>query len=507
MKKLFKFLFISLILLTLILSTLVYIGNVPLPQVSETPLTEKEIKKSSQFFPKEKWGIHHVFLEGTDFERGQQYGYWTKDFLFKQESALLKKINQVIPYSALRYGLFFFSMGWFYGLDQYYEKNWQEEMYGVSLYGSKVNLYFATPYTRQLAYHGIHDMGQMMIDHGLVLGACTQIAMPVDDGWLIGRNFDFEAGPVFDLDKVLKWVFPEKGQAFVSIIFSGMVGVISGINESGVYIAMNAAGSDDFARLGTPATLVLLKALQNASSAKTAVEILQETQSLITDIFVVVDGGPEVYVVEKTPERSEVLSYKKATVITNHLQHPNWSEDKTNQNRKANNTTLARQKRGESLLGQLQENPTPQEMVDLLRDKVIVEGRPVFSHRSSIDAMIASHSLVYDSAKSQLYVSQGPSLSQPYFGYDLKESFEQKRPVPIGEIPADPDTLGINFYKLKDHLNQIEKSRKLAQAKDCDKADSILKSIDHEPFNNHYQLSWARAEISLCRGQTPKAHE
>ncbi len=122
----------------------------------------------------------------------------------KQEDALVGKLSELIPNKIAQYGLFLFSMGWFYGLDDYFEQDWLDEMYGVSFYGSKKNLFFATPYTRQLAYHGIHDMGQMMIDQGLVMGACTQAAKPLKNGWIIGRNFAALFHTFFDEDKVLK---------------------------------------------------------------------------------------------------------------------------------------------------------------------------------------------------------------------------------------------------------------------------------------------------------------
>ena len=128
-------------------------------------------------------------MSGDDFARGQQYSFWTKELLFKQERALINKLNEVIPSFITQQALFLFSMGWFWGLDDYLQKSWLDEMHGVSLHGSKENLFFSTPFTRQIAYHGIHDMGQMMIDQGLVLGACTQVALKKEKGWIIGRNF------------------------------------------------------------------------------------------------------------------------------------------------------------------------------------------------------------------------------------------------------------------------------------------------------------------------------
>ncbi len=500
-KVFFSFLFILLISPFI----LVQIGNVSPPEIKERPFTEEEIKQTSTFFPKEKWGVHQLFLVGNSFQRGQQYGYWTHDFLLEQEQALIEKLNEVMPNKFFQYGLFLFSMGWFQGLDSYFEKPWLNEMYGVSLHGSKQNRFFASPYTRQIAYHGIHDMGQMMIDHGLVMGACTQIARPIEKGWLIGRNFDFEGGRVFDEDKILKWVFPEQGHAFVSVIFSGMVGVISGVNEQGVYVAINAAGSEDFTRLGTPTSLLALKALQFSKTAAEAIQILEKAHPLITDIFVIADRGPRLFIVEKTPERTRVIEKKTDTVVTNHLQHPDFSSDKTNQKRISNNTTLRRFQKAKELL------PSAQSELDLLkilRDKFTFNDNIVFGHRNSIDALIASHSLVYNSAAQRLYIAKGPSLSQEFVGVDLQASFKQRQPIMLPSLPADSDFEGKDFYRLKKSLKELKDLRGQAKRGHCQKAEQNFVLLKTPKFmENHYFYHWTKGQIALCFGQSLAAKD
>lgn len=500
---------ISLVILSVLILlpfVLVYLGNVSPPVVEQDRLTKQQIEETSHFYPKSDVGVHQVFLTGNDYERGQQYGYWTKDFLLKQEDALIRKLNEVIPYKSLQYGLFFFSMGWFYGLDDYYKKEFIQEMYGVSHYGSKENLYFASPFTRQLAYHGIHDMGQMMIDHGLVLGACTQAATPYQGGgWLIGRNFDFEAGKVFDEDKVLKWVFPDEGVPFVSVIFSGMVGVITGINQKGVYIAINAAGSDDRVRLGTPATLVVLEALQHSHSAKEAVEIIRKAKPLISDIYVVVDRSEKLYVVEKSPDKTRVLAQENPNVVTNHLRHPDWKDDEINTHRMNSNTTMARYDRALEILPDVK---SPLDMSRLLRDKYKVNGQIAWGHRASIDALIASHSVIYDSKMNHLYVSRGPSLSQEYVGIDLEKSFQNKKPVSIESLPVDPDFSDMPpFESVKLQIQNLIDSQELAEDGKCHLSEEKLQAADKEFFSSHFYLSWARAQLSHCRGNIQEARQ
>ncbi len=498
-----KALLVILVLLILTPFILIQIGNVEPPLVTEKPLSVSDIKNSSSFYDKEESGVHQVFLKGNAFQRGQQFGYWTHDLLLRQEMALIEKLDEVIPYKFLQYGLFLFSMGWFQGIEDFYQSDWLHEMYGVSLHGSKKNRFFATPFTRQLAYHGIHDMGQMMIDRGLVMGACTQVARPLENGWLIGRNFDFEAGRVFDEDKVLKWVFPKQGQAFVSVIFSGMVGVISGINSAGVYVAINAAGSEDFTRIGTPTTLLALKAIQNATTAQEAIDIIRQGQPLITDIFVVADKKQKLYIVEKTPERTRVLERSTPTVVTNHLQHLDFADDTANKNRMANNTTLARFNRATE---RLEKSVSKEDFLNLLRDKVTFQGKPVFGHRASIDALIASHAIIYNSQEQTLYVAQGPSLSQSFIGIDLTASFKKQEPVFIPSLPPDPELEGFDFYGLKNGIRKLHQIRKQATKGRCQQAKTQWTKLQRpEILQRHYAYYWTEASIALCFGHKIKA--
>jgi len=103
----------------------------------------------------------------------------------------------------------------------------------------------ANPYTRKIYYHAIHDLGQALVDSPLL--ACTGfMAGPqatADGHWIMGRNFDSEVGVTMDRDKVIRIHQPEGGIPYISVAFAGMIGAVSGVNEAGIGIAINAAGS------------------------------------------------------------------------------------------------------------------------------------------------------------------------------------------------------------------------------------------------------------------------
>ncbi len=274
MKMLKTIFLISLALLTWSVS-IFHIGVLRIPS---PPLTfsSTELVSSSHstqnspghFYDKEKFGLNHIFLIGDPYYRGLQFGQITKKLMLVHEAQLIDLFNKMLPSTLLQRLVVLSLIRWFNGIEYYLDSEHLLEIKGVAQSSDPRFNYLVDPFTRQLAYHGIHEIGQMVIDSPQAFRGCTLVGIPFHNSWILGRNFDFEAGRNFDLEKVVKWVNPSQGYRFVSIGWSGMVGVVSGVNEHGVYISINAAGSNDFVRYGNLSTLVILKALQYASSAQ-----------------------------------------------------------------------------------------------------------------------------------------------------------------------------------------------------------------------------------------------
>ena len=58
------------------------------------------------------------------------------------------------------------------------------------------------------------------------------------------RNFDFYVGDAFCRDKIIAFYRPSQGFKFMMITFGGMTGVLSGMNDQGLTVTINAAKSD-----------------------------------------------------------------------------------------------------------------------------------------------------------------------------------------------------------------------------------------------------------------------
>jgi predicted choloylglycine hydrolase len=410
-------------------------------------------------------------------------GLHTAQLLYRQEKELTTQLFGMIPSKVLRAVLELFTIRWFWGIDPYFEPWMTREMLGVSKFTSHEFDYLADRFTRQIAYHGLHEVGQMMVDQQTEDMGCTVVALANRGSWVIGRNFDFEAGRIFDSEKIMKWVFPEKGYAFVSTIWAGMVGAVTGVNEKGVYISLNAAGSREMRRYGTPSTLVLLKALQFSKTAEEAVQIIQNETMFITDIFVVADRhSSQLYRIEKSPRHTEVIPLSESAVVTNHLLSPHWREDKINLFRKSELTSEARAARGEKLVLALKSRKFTDSkkiergILEILRDKgESPKGRsPSLGNRRAIDAQIATHSVIFNAAENLLFVSQGPGVSGPFQGFDLSASFKTGTPVPVRKLARDPLVSDEVFQEVRAAAKTISQVHRAIVKHDCVQAGQML---------------------------------
>jgi len=501
-----------ILLLTLTWALRVYhIGVIPKPEGVGNPG-----KKNTIWISKEEMGIHQVVLEGSAYERGVNFGRVTQELLRRQENILTeflgKKVNGFLSKQLFLLG----NIRWFWGIEKYLEDSMLQEMYGISLAASTEFNSWSDRFTRQVAYHGLHEVGQMMIDRGSQNRnwGCTVFAVPVQRTWMIGRNFDFEASRIFDEEKIMKWVFPDDGYPFVSVIWAGMVGVVTGVNAKGIYISINAAGSEDFRRHGTPSTLVLLKALQYAATAHEALEIIRNESMFITDIFVVVDSEKGLaYRVEKSPKKTVVLTVEGPEAITNHLVGKEWDKDQVNLSRMKRLTTIPRFERAMVLLSKLSTEDRADssamagKMLGFLRDKSDAEGRSLhLGNRKAIDSLIATHAVIWDGASHILYVSQGPSLVGPFIGFDVRRSFEEKRPIRVGFLPQDPSVDRTQYNELKRNLKFIEMAESTLRRAQCEQGKKFLEAVAPKPFR-HYRYFQVLGQYEACRGKREAAKE
>lgn len=501
LRRILAFLFLSLLTLVTWCVLILHIADLqPLKRFN----TDIKVSDYGTWIDKKDMGINQMILKGPAFERGYAAGQLTKEIMKAEEDDLIAKFRKFVTSRWAQLALTVVGTRWFWGIEEYFRPEHLEEMYGTSFSAAKEYNELLPPYPRQIALHGLHEVGQMMVDQDKADFGCTVLAYPFRKHWVLGRNFDFEGGKHFDEDKIMKWVFPSEGYAYLSVVWAGMVGAVTGVNEHGVYISLNAAGSNDYVRYGTPTTLVLLQALQESKNAEEAVEIIRKAQSFITDIFVVTDRSGKLFRIEKSPKSIEVAEIKEPLVIANHLVSDRWANDSVNLFRKSELTSHYRYDSGKRILGEIQ---SPQEEHELaikilfgLRDKHDSDGSKLhIGNRRAIDALIASHAVIYDGLSEKIYVSQGPALTGKFLGFDLKKSFAEKRPIHADDLPADPEVTPEVYSRTLTAHQLAAEARQLIKKKKCEEAAALLGAIP-PAYRESHNVQEALGDDAKCMG-------
>ena len=386
-------------------------------------------------------GQRVFYAKGDAFTLGYCNSHLLGDVMVRQEAELQATLDRFLPFGPLQRAVLRTVTYVYRHLPEYLSSAITDEIHGYARgYAADPGSNMAPAFSRILYYHAIHDISQAMVDNPIL--ACSAFAgsgaATADGHTLLGRVFDFEGGRVFDEDKVVLFYEPDYGLPFVSVLWAGMAGAVSGMNAAGIAAVLNAAASDDGAVRGTPTTVVLREILQYATSVDDAISLLRRRRVFVTDILTLADGKTgEVAVVELTPERVVVRERSDLVVATNHLLGAAFSEDEENAGRVRHGTTQSRLTRLEELVSGARGALSPALAQEILRDRKRPGGEPAgLGHRGTIDALIAAHAVIFDATALRIWVSRAPHTLGEFVAYDLREVLGGEL-RDHGALPAD----------------------------------------------------------------------
>ncbi|UCG27756.1 MAG: choloylglycine hydrolase [Bacteroidales bacterium] len=423
---------ILILLGSLILTMVVELPNPSVPDLSPTRLEKERI--SDEYFSigrnwlkKSRQGLYELYVEGEPFERGVITGKLTRELIHQQEEYFIGQIRELIPSDIyLRFLKYFIS--WFNRkLDKYIGMEYLLEIYGISLSASDDFNYIAKPYQRILNYHAAHDIGHALQDFRLV--GCTSFALwdsKSEDSTLIhGRNFDFYMGDDFAKNKIISFIRPDSGFNFMIVTWGGMIGAVSGMNDQGLSITINAAKSSVPTVAKTPITLLTREILQYAGTIEEAFEIAGNREIFVSESIMVSSAKDnQTAIIEKTPE--EYVLYGSDTnfiVCTNHFQSDYFISDTVNRQNIQESSSLYRLLRVKELLKR-NKTVSVQGMVNILRDRKGMEDRDIgLGNEKAINQLIAHHSIVFKPKEKQFWISTNPYQLGEYISYDLDDIF------------------------------------------------------------------------------------
>ena len=155
--------------------------------------------------------------------------------------------------------------------------------------------------------------------------ACSTITLPADaspDGVArFGRNLDFPSFDVADKATVVFVQRPGDGRnAFATVGWPGMIGVLSGMNEHGLALANMEVDRERRLPTAMPYTLLYRTVLERCKTVNEAIELLQKTPRQTANSLMLMDATGDRAVVEITPENISVrrATSNQALISTNH---------------------------------------------------------------------------------------------------------------------------------------------------------------------------------------------
>ena len=435
-RRLIRFLGAFILIKAILFGLFLWRIKVPVPafESNKTVQSYKRIQVGPNHFTvnncwlkKNRYGIWEMYLEGSPYERGLIYGILSKELMEKQEIYFVNQIKEMIP------GRFFLQIlkgfvGWFNrDIYKYIPLENQQEIYGVSQSFSDQFNYIGPKYYRILNYHAAHDIGHALTDLNMV--GCTSFAvsnaLSKDSSLLIGRNFDFYMGDAFAEDKLIIFMNPDKGYKFASYAWAGLTGVVSGMNEKGITVTLNASKSDIPYAAKEPISILAREILQYAGTIEEARTIAKRSETFVSESLLIGSAHDnKAVIIEKSPQKMDVFtSGTDALVCANHYQGDSFVKDSVNINNIKDSDSQYRYDR----MKELMQKSFPIDVTaaaGILRNKEGLKDKFIgYGNSKSLNQLIAHHGILFKPSQKKIWISTPPYQLGEFIGYDLNDVF------------------------------------------------------------------------------------
>lgn len=428
----------SLLVVLLILSVYIYYSSdVEPPEVTVDQHIANEQRthvegslytiEDTNWIRKNEYGLYEMYVSGKPYELGLKNGKLSQDLIIAQEIAFTDQIKQMIPSADylkfLKYMIGFINRD----LPENVTEEYKQEIYGVSQAAADSFQWIGDNYDRILNYHSAHDVGHAL--QNMMLVGCTSFGAwddkTTDGSLLIGRNFDFWVGDKFAENKMVAFYAPDAGHKFVFVTWGGFTGVVSGMNDKGLTVTINAAKSDIPFKSATPVSLVAREVLQYAGNIDEAVAIAKKRKMFVSESFLVGSAKDhKAVIIEKTPKELSVYDPNDDNIrCTNHYQSKVFEHQEKNEEQMARSASVYRYNRLDQLMN-TSYPLTPQKAADILRDRKGVDGTNIGEgNEKAINQLIAHHSVIFQPDSLRMWVSSNPWQLGAYVCYDLNKVF------------------------------------------------------------------------------------
>lgn len=489
--------FAALLLILFIYLLCVAIDYPPKPKDTSSELLQR-VEVSPGFYTiknnwlrKSKSGLYEMYIEGEPYERGVIAGKLTKELVVKQEDYFVAQIAKLVPSKFYQYFLKYF-VAWFNrNLDKNVTEEDKEEIYGISKSASDEYKYIGSNYQRLLNYHGAHDIGHAL--QGMALVGCTSFGTwgtaSADSTMIIGRNFDFYVSDDFAVDKIVAFYSPSQGNKFMTVTWGGFIGAVSGMNNKGLSVTINAAKSKLPTGAATPVSLVAREILQYAKNISEAIAIAKKRKMFVSESFLVGSAyDKKAVVIEKTPNSIDVYDPNTNFIeCANHFQGKDLVNTKENIEQMNNSASFYRYKHLTELMNSNGPN-TVQKTISILRDTRGINNADIgIGNEKALNQFVAHHSIVFEPQKLKVWVSTAPWQLGQFVCYDLNKVFALSGMKEDHEIIDSAETVAADTFLLTQTYKNFVRYRNIKQRIDNGEtvnADSLV--IDNPNYYNAY---------------------
>lgn len=439
----------------LLLPIILHFGIVLATRMSPPPLAsapagevvvDGDIRRFGPGYAHKRGKVLEVRLAGAPEQIGHQHSKLLYDEMVQSEQQLYTTLEKLVPFAPARWLIFDVARLIHRGADHTMSRERLAEIAAQARAFSPDPFegYFPT-YQRLVYLNSLYDIA-LGFEHSPMMGCSSFVATGSATRGahtILARNFDFEVGPVYDEGKVVFLVQEDGKIPFASVAWPGLIGVLSGMNARGLGVVVHGGRARDTTAEGEPVVHTTRALLAEASTVDEAISMLEKRSPMVSHLLLLVDATGASAVIERAP--GVPLFVRRADgdllPVTNHFEGP-LAADPKNLSVRQNTSTLPRRERLDELLAGGEPIDTKR-AIDILRDKRGVGGVELpLGHRSTLDAVIATHAVVMDATDRVLWVSEGPHLMGRFIGFDLKVLLDPAYDpandnAPILELPAD----------------------------------------------------------------------
>ena len=395
---------------------------------SRIEINDTLIFKGNNSLRKNQYGQWELIAEGNPLDLGNSIGVLSQELMKKQQEIFFSKVEEIVPSKFKQYLLRKFLAWYNREIYLHIKEEYKVEIYGLSRYSTDKYDYIANKYLRELYLHSAHDIGHALQDLALV--GCSSFAVwgnnTIDGDLLIARNFDFYAGDAFAEEKIISFIQPEKGYKFMSVSWAGMIGVMSGMNEKGLTVTINAGKSDVPLIARTPISLVTREIIQYAATIEEAIEIARKKEVFVSESILIGSAKDnKAVIIEISPENFGVYEAENTSklICSNHFQSEVYKADEKNLKHIIESHSKYRYDRMEELLKETVKI-TPETAVAILRNKEGLKNKKIgYGNEKALNQLLAHHGIVFQPKKRMVWVSAQPYQMGEFVAFQLDSVF------------------------------------------------------------------------------------